>query len=370
MNKLRFLIPICMSAVLLLANAQVRADEDKHAEYARKLAEIMAYYEEEGLFQGTVLVAMDDEVLLRDGYGYADLRWGIRNEPETRIPIASLGKALTAAMVLQLAEEGRISLDDPLSEHLTTFRRDVGERITIDQMLGHTAGLPWPADDWPEEAFTRYYALDELVRQIEQVELKFEPGEQYSYCNSCYNLLAAMIEEVTGNEFETELKTRILKPAGMVNTGIVYRQPVIERLAAGYELVDGVLTNALPQDQSYAVGAGGLYSTVDDLYRWDRALYGGTLLEPESIELMFESGLGGAGYGWAIGAYVEVGTEDVRKLALGYGGTYGYASGIARLLPDRYFIVFLGNVRHVPQNRLMNDLWNTILGLDVDPREE
>ncbi len=82
---------------------------------------------------------------------------------------------------------------------------------------------------------------------------------------------------------------------------------------------------------------------------------------------MLTSGVGGAGYGWAMGAYVEIGFDDVRELAVGFGGTPGYASGMARLLDDRHFIVFLGNVRQVPQNKLMNDLWNTILGVDIDP---
>ena len=85
---------------------------------------------------------------------------------------------------------------------------------------------------------------------------------------------------------------------------------------------------------------------------------------------MFTPGLQSSGYGWAMGKYVMVGHDDLRTLALGYGGTPGYASGMARLLDDNYFIVFLGNIRPIPQNRLMNDLWNTILGLEVDPSEE
>lgn len=112
-----------------------------------------------------------------------------------------------------------------------------------------------------------------------------------------------------------------------------------------------------------------MYSTVDDLYRWHLALEGNEILSEESKELMFKPGLSSSGYGWGIGAYVKNGVGGTRKLAVGFGGTPGFASGMARLLDDGYFIVFLSNFRQIPQNDLMNDLWNTILGFEVHPLE-
>ncbi|NIR52565.1 MAG: serine hydrolase, partial [Phycisphaerae bacterium] len=188
------------------------------------------------------------------------------------------------------------------------------------------------------------------------------------YCNSCYNLLGAMIEEVTGHTFKEELQRRILDRAGMKNTGVVEHNPILENRAAGYtRLATGEFVNAPLQDQSYAKGAGGMYSTVDDLYRWDQALYDDTILSSKSRELMFTSYLKNSGYGWGIGAYVKNGVEGRGKFAYGFGGTGGFASFMARFLDDQYFIVGLGNMRPIPQGQVGNKIWNTILGFDEEP---
>ncbi len=342
-------------------------------DYGPRLDAIVASYHDAGDFQGAVLVALDDEVILRKAYGYADIELGVKNTPETRFAAASLGKALTAAMILQLMDEGKLSLDDPLSKHLPDFPGHIAGKVTLHQMLSHTAGIPWPQDDWSREQFVNSYTLDELVAGCGEGQLQFEPGSKFSYCNCCYHLAAAVVEAITGNDFESELKRHVLDPLGMNDTGIVRRKPILERRASGYEQTpDGGLENVLQEDQSYALGAGGIYTTVDDLYKWDRALYGDELLSAESRDLMFTKHEHGSGYGWAIGAYGKKNVGEERasgtyKLALGFGGTPGYASAAARLLDDRYFIVFLGNMRQIPQNQLMNDLWNTILGLDVEP---
>jgi CubicO group peptidase (beta-lactamase class C family) len=338
--------------------------------YGPKLQQVVHAYHEAGLFQGSVLVAMDGEVVYRDALGLANLEWGVANTPETRFAIASLGKAFTAALILKLRDERRLSLKDTIHDHLSSYPEDVGQSVTIAQLLGHTAGIPWPQDNWEPEQFTRRYELGELVELVAVQELLFEPGTEFRYCNSCYHLLAAIVVKITGNPFEDELRRRILQPLGMESTGIAYADAIIKWRASGYErLADGRVVNALQQDQSYAVGAGGMYSTVDDLYKWHRALDGNELLSDESKALMFEPGLNNSGYGWSVGAYRRKDVDELRKLVVGFGGTYGFASGMARLLDDGYFIVFLGNLRQVPQNRLMNDLWNTILGFDVDPVE-
>lgn len=355
-----FLIFIIIIVICRTSNSQVVG------EHGKKLEAIVNSYHKVGLFQGAVLVAMDDGIIYRGAVGMSNVELSVPNTPETRFTIASLGKAFTAAIVLQLREEGLLSLDDSIGKHLSGFQDDVSDKVTIHHLLSHTAGIPWPQDAWEPEQFAKRYTLSEIVEPIKKEELIFEPGTEFNYCNSCYHLLASIIETLTGSSFESELRQRILDPLGMPNTGIAYADTIFEFRASGYERAeDGTLSNALLQDQSYALGAGGMYSTIDDLYQWHLGLAGSRILSDESKALMFKSGMNGAGYGWAIGAYVKIGVEGTRKLALGYGGTSGFASGLAILLDDSYFIVFLGNVRQVPQNDLMNDLWNTILGLDV-----
>lgn len=351
-----FIVVVCRTS-----NSQVVG------EYGKKLEAIVNSYHKAGLFQGAVLVALDDGIIYRGAVGMSNVELSVPNTPETKFGIASLGKAFTAAIVLQLREEGLLSLDDNIGKHVSGLQDDMGDKVTIHHLLSHTAGIPWPQDAWEPEQFAKRYTLSEIVEPIKKEELIFEPGTEFNYCNSCYHLLASTIETLTGGSFESEMRKRILDPLGMANTGIAYADTIIVLRAAGYERADdGTLSNALLQDQSYALGAGGMFSTIDDLYQWHLGLAGNNILSEESKSLMFKSGMNGAGYGWAIGAYVKVGVEGTRKLALGYGGTSGFASGLAILFDDGYFIVFLGNVRQVPQNDLMNDLWNTILGLEVE----
>ena len=342
-----------------------------HAEgLADRLDAIVRSYHDAGLFQGAVLVASGGEVIYRGAFGLANAEWKVPNMTETRFAIASLGKAFTAAMVLQLVDEGRIALEDPITPHLPSYRRDLGSRITIHDLLSHTAGIRGVPQDWIDHDYRKAYTLDQLVALANESELEFEPGTKFRYCNSCYNLLGAMIEAVTGRAYPDELRRRILEPLGMADTGLVDHRVVLERRASGYDrLADGTLANADLQDQSFAVGAGGMYSTIDDLYRWDRGLAGDELLSPKTRAEMFTRGLGGSGYGWGIGSYATHGGER-GTMALGFGGTKGFASVLARFLDHDHLVVILGNVRQIPQNALGNDLWNTVLGLPVRPLSE
>ncbi|MCH8246257.1 MAG: serine hydrolase [Bacteroidetes bacterium] len=355
---------IC-TAFVLGVNRSGSGMDHKAGAYAAKIDSLVRAYHELGMFQGAVLVALDDDVIYRKAFGLANREWGIPNTPETVFTIASLGKAFTAALVLQLVEEGRVALDDPISKHLTSYRADIGERVTIHHLMSHTAGIPWGPDLWPNEKFTVPYSLDELVESANQEELAFEPGTDFRYCNSCYNLLGAMIEEVTGNTFEDELQRRILDPLDMTDTGLVEHNRILERRASGYNrLATGEWVRAPLQDQSYAKGAGGMYSTVDDLYKWDHALYDNDFLSLESQELMFTAYIRSSGYGWSVGAYARNGVDGLKKFASGFGGTRGYASLMARLMDDRAVVIALGNMRPIPQSRLGNNIWNTLLDFD------
>ena len=191
-----------------------------------RLDAIVAAYHDAGQFQGAVLVALDDQVILRKAYGYADIELGVENTPETRFAAASLGKSMTAAMILQLMDEGKLALDDLLSKQLPDFPDQIAAKVTIHQLLSHTAGIPWPQDDWSREQYVKSYTLDELVDGCGEGRLQFEPGSEFRYCNCCYHLAAAVVEAITGNDFESELERRVLDPLGMNDTGIFRRKPI------------------------------------------------------------------------------------------------------------------------------------------------
>ena len=365
-SSFKIIVQIISILLFILVNTQCSKAQDEKVDlnmYAVQLDKIMSTHYQNGQFQGAVLVVMNGEMIYRKAFGYANIEWEIPNAPETKFTIASLGKAFTAAIILQLVEEGKIKLDDPISKHLSTYRKDIGMRVTIHQLLRHTSGIPWS-----DRGHKLSYTFNDLVMQANEYELLFEPGTQFDYSNSGYNLLGAMIQEITGNSFEDELNKRILIPNKMYNTGLVKNRPILEKRAVGYDrLPGGEFLNTDWQDQSYAWGAGGMYSTVDDLYKWDRALYNDNFLSAKSRELMFTAGLRSAGYGWNVGKYKKNNVEGLGTLANGFGGTNGFSSLIARLLEDRYFIVALSNMNQIPQGRIANDLWNTILDFEVEP---
>ncbi len=334
------------------------------SDVAKQAARVLAAYEKHGMFDGAVLLATNGKVVFKNGYGVANRDRGIPNTTDTKFSIASLGKAITAHLVLTLVEEGRVSLESPIATYLPALNKRIADKVTVHHLLTHSSGLSWWAsDDTGYE--TRSYSLEELVKRAEGLNLHFEPGSHTRYSNSGYNLLAAIIERVTGKTFEDAMRERIFKPAGMRDTGFAWLNEVVARRATGYDrLSNGKYTPSAPNNQSYAIGAGGLYSTVEDMFRWN--MYLDRELATELRDLMFKSHVGGNGYGWGIGRY---GTKDGvgGKYALGMGGTFGFATVQSRCLDDGHYIIILSNVRQLDQSSITNDLVNLILGYEVTP---
>jgi CubicO group peptidase (beta-lactamase class C family) len=235
-------------------------------------------------FAGSVLLAKDGEIVLHKGYGQ-----GIT--PETPFWVASISKQFTAAAILKLAEEGKLSVDDPITKYFEEVPEDK-RGITIHQLLTHTAG------------FTQKYAADgitdrkEAVRALLAQPLKFAPGQDFSYSNDAYNLLAALVETVSGEPFETVLERHLFAPAGLSHTGF-WGGPGHESVAP----IPGEVSESSRQPNWGFRGATGIYSTTGDLYRWYRALQENRVLSEESRKKLLAPhvALGGtehAAYGW------------------------------------------------------------------------
>ncbi len=334
---------------------------------AARIHDVLQDYHEHARFQGSALVATNGEVIYREGFGPANAELGIPNATGTRHRIASLSKSFTAAIVLQLVGEGTLDLDAAIAHYLPAYRRDHAEQITLHHLLSHTSGIRSEPQDWLDNRYRRPYTLDDLVELANVEGLQFPPGSRYRYSNNAYNLLAAIIERKTGQSFDTVLRERILDPLGMHDTGLVGPDAVSLHCATGYnQLMWGELERAPNRDESYAVGAGGMYSTVDDLYRWNQALWGNTVLSETSRTRMFTPGLGNAGYGWAIGTYTGA-DGRLNTLVYSYGATGGAASINLRLIEDRHLIILLGNIRQIPHTELATTLANAVIGTPVTP---
>ena len=326
-----------LSLLLPLAKAQT--------ERARKIDELINAYHQLDQFHGSALVAEKGQVILKQGYGLADREFGIPNGPETKFRLGSITKQFTAVLVLQLVEQGKLKLEGKISDYLPEYPKKVGERVTIHQLLNHTSGIP-SYTGFPE-MFTKHsrnpFTPLELTRLFWEKDLEFEPGSRFAYNNSGYHLLGVLVEKVTGEPYEKVLGERILAPVGMKNTGYDHHDTILPKRASGYRAVLDGYVNAAYVDMSIPFSAGALYSTVEDLYLWDQALYTGKLLAPQSKELMFRPGLGNYGYAWFVDQATIPGLDrKVPRVAHG-GGIHGFSSLETRLTGERRLIVLLSN---------------------------
>jgi CubicO group peptidase (beta-lactamase class C family) len=325
---------------LLAAQAHLLA-QDK----AAKIDELMKVYNSYQQFNGAVLVAENGKVIFKKGYGMANMEWGIPVETDTKFRLGSITKQFTSMLVLQLVQEGKIKLEGKLTDYLPDYRKDTGDRITIHELLNHTSGIPsyTGLPNFFQDISRNPYTVSDFVKKFASGDLEFGPGTKWNYNNSGYFLLGAILERVTGKPYEQVLKERIFDPAGMKNTGYDRHETILAKRASGYERRPGGYINAPYLDMSLPYAAGSLYSTVEDLYLWDQALYAEKLLSPQLKEVMFKPGLSNYAYGWVVrkdplGAQ----GEPVAIIEHG-GGINGFNTIITRLPESKNLIVLLNN---------------------------
>lgn len=257
---------------------------------ALHLDELLTGWHSQGGFSGVVLVAMGDEPIFVQGYGLADRVAGLPNTPATPFAIGSITKTFTALSIMQLAEAGRLSVDDPVTRYLPDFpatARD-GVTLTLHHLLSHTGGVT------PEFNVSDTIHLRDRIYSAVGERLTFTPGTRFSYSNTGYAALGLVIEAVSGQSWSGYLHEHILDPAGMETSGVVGIDTPDPPVALGY--VAG--TDVAPV--YYEVGtfaAGAIYASAGNLLRFDRALYGGQLLSLAGVERMRTPVQDVSGYG-------------------------------------------------------------------------
>jgi CubicO group peptidase (beta-lactamase class C family) len=332
---------LIVCALLLLAFQGSVTAQDK----AAKIDEVMTTANKYRLFNGSVLVAENGKVIYKKGLGLANMEWNIPNMPDTRFRLGSITKQFTATLILQLVEQGKVKLDGKVSDYLPAYRKDIGEKVTIHQLLNHTSGIPsyTGLPGFFNDVSRNPYTVDEFVKKYASNNLEFEPGSKFSYNNSGYFLLGAIIEKVTGQTYEQTLKEKILDPLGMKNTGYDHYGTLIQKRASGYQKTPDGYVNAAYLDMSLPYAAGAMFSTVEDLYLWDQALYTERLISAASKDLMFKPNLSDYAYGWVITkAKLGAGNESVAKITHG-GGINGFNTVIVRFPSQKHLIVMLDN---------------------------
>ncbi|WP_235561753.1 MULTISPECIES: serine hydrolase [unclassified Brevundimonas] len=237
-----------------------------------------------GQFTGGVLVARGDQVLFRQVHGMADRRAGEPLQLNSRFRLASVSKQFTAAAILRLQDEGVLSTHDPVCRWIQPCR-PAWEPVRLYHLLGHSSGIPdlMARPAWGVRRVTPA-TMAELTAESMQYGLQFPPGTKIRYNNAAYNLLGAVVEKASGQPLHDYLRTAFFKPLGMTDTG--YDDGASD-VVMGYANLGGGGPSEQPDaNVSIIVGAGALYSTLDDLLVWQRALHGGHLLSPRSYAMM------------------------------------------------------------------------------------
>jgi CubicO group peptidase (beta-lactamase class C family) len=315
----------------------------------------------DGQFQGAVLVAKDGKPVFRQAFGLANSEWNIPNAPDTRFRLGSITKQFTAAAILKLAEEGKLKLDDPVSKYYDGAPA-AWEKITVHRLLNHTSGIPSYTNlpGFMGKKDRNPLSPLEIVKLSHDLPLEFAPGEKFAYNNTGYVFLGHIIEKVTGGTYESHLKKTIFDPLGMSDSGYDWPKTVLPRRASGYSR-DG--SNAPYLDMSLPHAAGSLYSTVDDLLKWDTALHGGKVVSKESLIKMTTPGHGNYGYGLMIGP-----TPSGKTVIAHGGGIYGFSTNMLRFSSDGVVAIALANRETQAVGPIAQGLAGLAMGEDVKPR--
>ena len=357
--------PALLAAFTLFTPAIALADPSSTGELAPKVEEYMDARVRRDRFSGSVLIARAGKVLFCRGYGLANREHEVPCTPKTKYRLGSITKQFTAMAILILQEQGKLSISDPVKKHFPQAPKS-WDGITIHHLLTHTSGIPnyTSLPDFLKTLPDRV-TLKELIGRFKDKPLEFQPGEKFKYSNSGYILLGQIIETAAAMPYATFLKQAIFDPLQMRDTGYDNAIPILMHRAAGYTRRLGlVLTNADYVDMSIPHAAGALYSTVEDLLKWDQALDAGKLISQKSFDAMFTPCKDNYGYGWLVDRKFN------RTRQAHGGGIMGFVTIIERFPTEKVLVVVLSNLENSPVGVIGNDLAAITLGEPyVVPRE-
>ena len=260
--------PTIILAVLISASSAQTSD---------RFHKVVQPYVDAQMFMGSVLVAKNEKIIFSKGYGMADLEWNVPNSSTTRFNIASMTKQFTAASILLLEERGKLRTDDPVKKFFPGAPAP-WDKITIYHLLTHTSGISNDA--------AKYEPGPPEKLELRDAPLNFRPGEEWAYTNLGYIVLGYLLEKVSGQSYEEFVQENIFKPLGMKDSGLTSFVTVIPRRATGYWPGSNGIENADRPDPRYGFSAGALFSSTEDLLRWEEGLFGGKLLTPASFRKM------------------------------------------------------------------------------------
>lgn len=352
------LIPLMALAPMV---TQAQSTTLTHAELVEEIDQMLAAtYPADGP-GAAVLVMRDDEIILRKGYGLANVELGVPIAPEMVFRLGSVAKQFTAMAILMLSEEGKVALDDDIIQYLPYYPTH-GATITLENLLTHTSGVK-DFELLPARLTVAHddLTVEQMIDLFKDEPPDFAPGEAWSYSNSGYVLLGAIIEKVSGMRYADFIQERIFTPLGMTHSYYDDPTQLIPGRAAGYTQTADGFQNAEYMSMSHAYAAGALASSVDDLARWDAALYSDQLVSQATLRRAFTSYVfpngarkgdaAGYGYGWVVEHYAG---DTIYEHT---GGINGFNAAVLRLPAAHLYVAILSN-REEYSNTVGNLVFN------------
>ena len=320
------------------------------AQDVSRMDEVVQYNVSNKKFMGSVLVARNEEILLNKGYGSANLEWNIPNSPATKFRLGSVTKQFTAAAILLLEERGKLKTDDPVKKFMSDAPT-AWQKITIYHLLTHTSGIP-NFTSFPDYPSQKPFAAtpEKLVARFRDKPLDFQPGEKWSYSNSGYILLGYVLEKASGESYEKFLQENIFSRLGMKDSGYDSNSAIILKRASGYGPGKDGPMNAEFIHMSIPFSAGALYSTTEDLLRWQQGLFGGKLLSAASLAKMTKPFKDDYACG------VGVRTVNGRRVIDHGGGIEGFNTFLAYYPDDKLTVVALSNLNGGAPQQIVSQL--------------
>lgn len=315
----------------------------------KKANELLQTYTDQDKFSGAVLIAVRNAVVFNKAYGYANRDARIPATTETEFRAGSLTKMFTSTLILKLVQEHKITLSDPVSKYVAGFPN--GEKITLKNLLSHTSGIRGTT---PSSAAT----LAETVEGFKADTLAFKPGEKFEYNNFNYFLLSYIAQKVTDTPYAILLKNQVLAKAGMTQSGLDSQGRKSTHKALGYVTnpnTERWVETDNKERVELASGAGALYTTTGDLWKWAQAVSKEQLLSKELYRQAFTPVQPGYGLGWIVG-------EQYGHLKIGHTGSIpGFIADFIMLPKDSITIIFLSNYQDLDGKQLEKDLIALVL---------
>ena len=353
-----------VATVLFLFFSGIASAQTVSKDAAAKIDEYMNAGVKYARYNSAVMVAEAGKPIVARGYGMANFEDETPITPQTKFRVGSVTKQFTSMAIMMLQEKGKLNTEDKICKYLSDCPAAWAD-ITIHNLLTHTSGihnytaLPSFVPLMPEPTTPA-----KLIGLVKGMPLDFRPGEKYSYSNSGYIVLGAIIEQVSGKSYKAFLQENIFTPLGMTGTGYDEATPVIKHRAAGYSHQGSTIVNTRYIDMTIPFSAGAIYSTVEDLLIWDQALYTEKLVSQKSLDAIFTPFKSNYAYGWTV-------TEQFgHKLISHNGGVNGFSAHISRFTSDKITIIVLSNFDDGRATKIATDLAAIVFGQQYEIPQE